>query len=487
MYQQEIYNKVDDWMEGHKEELVNDICRIVAIPSISKPEDKESPFGKECRTALELMLQIGEEHGFHTENYDYYVGSIGYSEKNWDNMIGFWNHLDVVPVGEGWEYPPFNPTRKGKYIIGRGSQDNKGPAVGILYAMQCIRDLGLPMKHDLCLFVGCDEERGMDDIGYYKSHYPLPALSIIADCGFPVCYGEKGILECKIISMKSLGSAILEFDGGTAGNIIPDRARLVLKQDGIAADKIKQLKDILHISLEDGKIFLTAEGVSGHSAFPEGSKNAINILCEAVCQSGILSGSDLDILESICKATSGNYGEEFGIGYEDELSGKLTCAGTVLRTDNGIVSLIFNIRYSITAKADIIIEKLKKYWTEQNFELKLIRNSEPNYFNPNHPAVEKLTEVFNSITGKSMVPYTMGGGTYARKLPNAFGFGIGNMPERIEENETFNLRPGQGAAHGPDEALDCSKLIDAMKIYVMGILSLNDIELKSGEGNGNEG
>ena len=102
MNQQEIYIKVSDWMEKHEEDLINDIRRIVAIPSISNPEDAVPPFGKECRTALETMLQIGEEHGFYTENYEYYAGSIGCRKKNWDNMIGFWNHLDVVPVGEGW-------------------------------------------------------------------------------------------------------------------------------------------------------------------------------------------------------------------------------------------------------------------------------------------------------------------------------------------------------------------------------------------------
>ena len=91
---------------------------------------------------------------------------------------------------------------------------------------------------------------------------------------------------------------------------------------------------------------------------------------DSICllYTSILTGSDLDIVDSVHKATAGNYGEEFGISYEDELSGKLTCAGTVLKTDNGNVSLIFNIRYPITAKADIIMERLKNYWEVRSFE-----------------------------------------------------------------------------------------------------------------------
>ena len=115
------------------------------------------------------------------------------------------------------------------YLIGRGAQDNKGPAVAMLYVMRCIRDLKLDMKHEICLFVGCDEERGMADLEYYGSRYPFPALSMIADCGFPVCYGEKGILEGWAAADDSFSEDVIDLYGGSAGNIIPDRAVLVLR------------------------------------------------------------------------------------------------------------------------------------------------------------------------------------------------------------------------------------------------------------------
>ena len=68
----------------------------------------------------------------------------------------------------------------------------------------------------------------MSDLEYYTSKYPLPALSMIADCGFPVCYGEKGILEGAAVSGRDFSDEVLELYGGSAGNIIPDRAVLVL-------------------------------------------------------------------------------------------------------------------------------------------------------------------------------------------------------------------------------------------------------------------
>lgn len=70
----------------------------------------------------------------------------------------------------------------------------------------------------------------------------------------------------------------------------------------------------------------------------------------------------------------------------------------------------------------------------------------------------------------------MGGGTYARKLPRAFGFGIGNMP-KVKKEESSCLRPGHGNAHGADEVLDCERLSKALEIYVMGLLALKDVKL----------
>ena len=157
MYDGEIYEKVSQWFDGHREEMTEDIKRLVRIPSISDPEAEQGPFGQGCRDALDEMLAMGRKYGFHTENREYYVGSIGVENQDWSNTIGLWNHLDVVPLGEGWDYEPFEPVVKDGYLIGRGAQDNKGPAVAMLYVMRCIRELGLPAAHELCLFAGCDE------------------------------------------------------------------------------------------------------------------------------------------------------------------------------------------------------------------------------------------------------------------------------------------------------------------------------------------
>jgi len=179
---QKLEQRISCWMQEHKDALIADISRLVKIRSVSDAKNgtPEAPFGSGCRAALDEMLKIGQEHGFQTKNYDNMVGSLCLEEGEWENTIGFWGHLDVVPEGADWDYEPYNPIFKDGYLIGRGAGDNKGPTVGMLYVMQCLSELGVEMKHHLKLFVGCDEEKGMQDLMHYAATYPCPGMSNVS-------------------------------------------------------------------------------------------------------------------------------------------------------------------------------------------------------------------------------------------------------------------------------------------------------------------
>lgn len=480
-----VYEKVSEWFDMHKEDIINDIMRLVRIGSVSNPDAPDKPFGAECRKCLDEMLKIGEEHGFYTENYEYYMGSIGSKEKHWDNMIGFWNHLDVVPVGNDWDYEPFLPLIKDNFIIGRGAQDNKGPAIGILYMMQCLRELKVPVKHELCLFVGCDEERGMSDIEYYVEHYPTPRLSMIADSGFPVCYGEKGILEGKMISKEKLPSGLVDCGGGNAGNMIPDVAYAVFAQSEMLEKEVRRRLDDgageinCFCEITENGICITARGTGRHSAFPEGSKNAIYELARFVASLVHIDEEVRMLFENIAYLSEEYYGKNFDMEYSDEVSGNTTCAATILKCVHNHISLHFNIRYAITDQSEKILRKMAECAEQHNMFWELERDSAPNYFPKEHPAVDILTNIYNEITGEARESFVMGGGTYARKLPGAFAYGIGGMQESSEDRKVKKriFRAGHGGAHEPDEGLNVRLLLKAMKIYTMAIIALNDCTL----------
>lgn len=63
-YDSHTYEKVGQWFEEHREEMAEDIKRLVRIPSISDPEAETGPFGKACRDAMDEMLAMGRKYGF---------------------------------------------------------------------------------------------------------------------------------------------------------------------------------------------------------------------------------------------------------------------------------------------------------------------------------------------------------------------------------------------------------------------------------------
>ena len=113
-----------------KESMVRDLARIVAIPSVKGEPSEGHPFGDECARALDEALEMGREYGFETENHDYYCGSIIYGDS--EQEMGIVVHLDVVPAGDGWDADPFMLRRDGDMLIGRGTDDDKGPFITAL-------------------------------------------------------------------------------------------------------------------------------------------------------------------------------------------------------------------------------------------------------------------------------------------------------------------------------------------------------------------
>lgn len=472
----ETFQKVQRWMEEHHSQMTEDIMRLVRIPSVADTSAAEKPFGPACRRVLEEMLKIGEEHGFHTHNYEYYCGSLWIDERAEDPAacVGFWGHLDVVPVGEGWQFEPFKPFVRDGYLVGRGSQDNKGPTIATLYLMQCFHELGIQTRYPLRMFFGCEEEQGMRDLEYYAAHYPCPRLSIIADSGFPVCYGEKGILEANLVSNRPFSGEVLSFSGGVASNMVPPSAELTVRRTK-EREETAAVEPALCAECQGEALKLSAQGVSKHSAFPEGGVNAITRLVRGVLAAGILQEEDEEILLFLERALLGWYGRGLGISFEDKISGKLTCVGSMCGVrEDGLPFLHVNIRYSITADSDRLVETLRRVCSENGFTLDLIRDSKPNYFPREHPAVDRLTAVYNELTGSHAEPFVMGGGTYARKLPHAFAYGMG-IPGDKNEHEMF--LPGHGGAHEPDEALKLNSLWKGAELFAAALLELNEIQI----------
>ncbi|MDO4298737.1 MAG: M20/M25/M40 family metallo-hydrolase [Lachnospiraceae bacterium] len=491
-------NNLKEWLEERENGLIRDIAALVEIESVAedKPVARENgkrtaapaPYGDGCRRALEQMIVLAEQKGLKTEDHEGHCVSI--SSGNGGTEIGIWNHLDVVPAGEGWLYPPFACTQKNGYLIGRGVQDNKGPAIAVLYAIWYCNEKNLLKHIRVRQILGCQEECGMQDIAWYLQNRRPPEYSFVADCGFPVCCGEKGGCRITFETEKETGQ-LWQIQGGTVCNSVPSSASAKL--------------------LSGGKwITLEAEGVGGHAAFPEGTVNAVHVLCRKIWEhmfpdeagtaaqekeepesvepvaDGQLKWSEPEMkaaessgyterdrlyrtLRFLEEVSADGYGEKAGIACEDEISGKLTCNAGVVSMQEDRIRLELDIRYPVTKKTEDFLPGLQKKAEEAGFCMQEFRDSPPYYIDRKHPFVQVLMDAWSEVTGQSGEPFVMGGGTYARHIPNTVAFGPGT--ER--DFSIPGLPAGHGNCHCADEAESIENLKQAVYIYINALMKID--------------
>ena len=466
-------NKKEQWWKDHQEQFKEDLITLLRIPSISieDPKHPEAPYGKACVEALKAIENIAHRFGFSTYNdkNQYVVLNWG---NNFEDAIGIFSHLDVVPEGDAWKYSPFEPTFEDNRIIARGVGDNKGPALSTLYALAYLKDMGFKPKHSIRHFFGANEECGMNDIQYFVEKNPMPKFSLIADTAFPVCHGEKGVLEIECEREISNESAIKTWKSGVMSNAVPSTAETVIlcKYEDLQ-EKSKNYPEITITKIDGDTSKVTATGIAAHAAFPEGSSSAQNNLCKFLSESKALNKSDLLLCDSILALFNDYYGKGLGIPYEDEISGNLTAVGGFSRYDKKESNKFcqnINIRYNISANYDSLIKDLTQTLAKYDFKISKISNSAPMYVDKDQPIISALVDIANKHLNRNEKPYVMGGGTYARKLKNAIGFGPG-----IRGAGDFYGKK-RGHAHQVDEYINQETLVNAFMVYTEALIVVDN-------------
>ena len=449
-------NRIRDWAAVQKGRLIMDLMSLVNIPSVSVPHLTDPPFGQECQNALNWMLKKGEDFGLTGTSYDGYAGSLSlHGEEKEDPKLvtGIWCHLDVVPAGEGWQTPPFHAIYQDGLVTGRGSQDNKASAVMGLYVLKGLKELHISLKHPAALYFGLSEEHGMEDLDYYLDHFTPPGLSLIADCGFPACYGEKGSLTVTFSTQPISQLQVKNLCAGIADNIIPGNASVSLE-------------------CNENEYVFTTQGLSGHSGFPEGTKNALVPLLKGMMDIPDLSSETVQALHSLYRLAASTTGAPAGISKKDSQYGDLTCCATVLKWENEIWKLTCNIRYPHSMPYPLILEKLSDFEKTSGLTMNIGKHLPSFGFSPEEPIIQKLTEVYNQETGAVSRQYAMAGGTYAAKLPNAIPFGI-SFPDKSAIYDKFPK--GHGDYHQPDESVEIDQIIRALEIYLIALTEIDEM------------
>lgn len=234
--------KIIKRVEENSKLMIDAIKKIVQMPSVETEADINAPFGKDIALTLKETLKIAEGLGFKTENLNNYIGFAQYGDG--DDYIGIIGHLDVVPVGEGWNHPPFSAYEEDGYIYGRGILDNKGPILSCLYALYAIKELKVKLKKPVRIIFGCDEESGFLDLEYYLKHEKPPVMGWTPDCKYPVVYGERGRAVIEISAKENMIDEFFELVNTYFMNAKPNGERLGLdfKDDEFGVNEMRNYK-----------------------------------------------------------------------------------------------------------------------------------------------------------------------------------------------------------------------------------------------------
>lgn len=465
---EKLIEKIDSLIEEYTERLVADTIKLVNIKSTEDTPAPGAPFGKGPREVLDTFMNMAADAGLYTE--DYGVGVVSAAMKEGAPDLGIWMHGDVVPEGEGWSFPPYSATEYKDCIIGRGATDNKGQISAIFNLFRIFRELGIELKYNPAIYIGSNEETGMADIvgtvgnpdakGFINVCTP-PRMSLVPDGSFPVGYGGKGGMNIALISKRRLRG--LDIIAGT--KTAPGLATAIFKRKTALPSEIPECEVIK----EEGKI--TAYTPPRHTSNPDPNGNMITKLSHGLLKTDLLTKKERRALEFFNTLSLDINGKELGIFTEYENMKPLTVFAKSIYMMGTRPEISLNIRYPMGITYEEIVTRITAYAKKRGFKLSWSKGGvRPYVLDAENEVVRALCEVSNEVTGENKGPYTLGGGTYAHRLPNAYVFGTdSNLPPE-------DFPKGRGGAHGIDEAVSVLRLKRTMKIYARALLRLNEME-----------
>lgn len=225
--------KLTSYIRSIKPEFERTLAEWVAIPTISASPDHASDIQKGAATAVRFLESLGAEaRAVPTKGNPVVVGTFvtGVSHPT----VTIYNHLDVQPADEPeWKTDPFvMRTRSGVYT-GRGTTDDKGPALTALYAARFAAENGVPLN--IRVLWEMEEEIGSPHFeAFVKQNLSTLATNsiVVSDTVWlsrsrpAIPYGLRGMLTARIMLETGTRDVHSGLTGGGARNPVTELAAL---------------------------------------------------------------------------------------------------------------------------------------------------------------------------------------------------------------------------------------------------------------------
>jgi len=458
----QLNEQLNRYIDEHIDELFEIVGRLCKHPSVSTDSCGENaPYGQACRDVLDEALAICAEYGFKTHDDAGYAGHGEIAEG--EELIGIMAHLDVVPAGEGWASEPYSLDIRDGKAYGRGTIDNKGPAAAAIFAMHALLECGVPLKRRVRVIMGCNEENGMDDLVHYFAGNEMPLWGFTPDANYPVINCEKHIFQAVFEKQVEDMGKVKSIACGERFNVVPEKAEIilteVLTEDEKAAAAAYAAENEIKIDVADDKI--TVLGMAAHASHPNLGVNAAGHALRLIDACALCAGDGKEAVAYLAKHVGlETDGASLGMACEDEQSGALTCNLGVINVENGKFFVGFDMRCPVQVAPQLLKDNMKAAAERGGFEM-IIRHFEDGiYVDEKAELIGVLLETYEAQTGRKGETIAIGGGTYARQMPNrAVAFGP-CFPEKVD------------MCHQRDEYIEVEDLIILCKICAQALARL---------------
>ncbi len=362
-----------------------------------------------------------------------------------DGRLGLVTHGDVQPADPSkWAQDPFSlddSSEPGR-LLGRGSEDDKGPIAAALYAMGAVRDRGLALGRRIELIISYTEESNWQPFFDFLAQNPPPDLNVALDSEYPVVVAEKGwnsihLAVPPVPEERARSNRLASFHGGAFLSQIPEDAEAVI------ADPTPEVEALLREAAErdtavqfsftsrGSTLTIQARGLSAHSSKPEDGRNSITHLAALLGTHEWPDGQAARMVRLINDLVgTGDYAERFGdVATTHPFMGPLTLSLTTLGTDEGELVAGINLRSPAGRSVAELEQRMRaavEQWETRSgvTDVGVRVFTSPPYYLEDAPHIPVLLGIFEHFTGQpDPQPISIGGGTHARVVPNGVNFG----------------------------------------------------------------
>ncbi|MBL8151774.1 MAG: M20/M25/M40 family metallo-hydrolase [Blastocatellia bacterium] len=266
----EKYPNLDSYVESVRDEFEQKLAQFVEIPTVSMQSEHAEDIERGADLAVEYLKAAGIEDAekAKTEGYPCVVGHL-IRDKSY-KTVTIYNHLDVQPADrQEWNREPFKFYKDGDRYEGRGTTDDKGPALTALYAVKYAVDNDIPLNFRFLWEL--EEEIGSPNFDSFlkaraeefKTDSVLISDTIWISRGKPaVPYGLRGLLSFTLTLETGTKDVHSGLTGGAARNPIGELCQVIsecynartgeVKIPGFYDDVVKASKEQVGSFLESG-------------------------------------------------------------------------------------------------------------------------------------------------------------------------------------------------------------------------------------------